>query len=294
VTVIKRDQGVIISSPDLGEDVPFSEDAAKPNGQHHHHHHLPHWKKADGLHVSLSAIKHETAKGVLKHPFFFQVPPLDTFGWDQEYTWNDYVTVHAGTYSRPGGRGLRSVQFDTMFLDYDAPWTLLGAAHRPSPLAAGHELRQIMNSGTPFRLVVKQAGLWGHMEDLAMDATLRSVHFEQRAGEVDARYTTLQFTEWRDLNITRKRKGHRNGGHTKLPTRYTIQRSSNKTLRDLSKHYYGETKHWRAIVHANRILRKHNWSPSKPLGEIRKNHPHIKTLLIPHLHKHHGGGGSNQ
>lgn len=226
-----------------------------------------------GLRVSLHPIRHVTAKNALRQTFRFQVPPLDEFGWEQAFTWTDYETAADGTFSRPGGRGLRVVSFDTMFLDYDASWTVVHTPNRPNPVKAGEMLRQLMNAGTPFRLVVRQKDLWGEREDIAMAATLRNVRVIQRAGEVDARYVAVEFVEHRSIELRTKRRG-RKGKH--LPTRHKITPSTEATLRDLARRYYGSPKEWRLISRANKAL----WwvTPNQPLKAAAYS---VKSIRIP-------------
>ena len=244
----------------------------------------PQFDGTDGLRVSLHRIRKHTARNILKEPFRFQVPPLENFSWEQAFNWTDYDTIEEGTFSRKGGRALRVVSFETMFLDYAMPWTMWAIQPDdpawegvPDPLAATQDLRQIMNSGTPFRLIVNQPRLWGDAPDIEMNATLRNVRVEQRAGEVDARYTNVEFVEWRDVDLHGKRKGHHRG----LPTRHKIDKHTNRTLRDLGKKYYGEASGWRRIVPANKVLQAQNWPPDRPLRHLARKPPHLHSIYIP-------------
>src|SRR5688500_14647979 len=61
----------------------------------------------EGMRAVLRPEKKGTSRGILKVPYIFQCPPLDSFSWSQDYEWTDVTTIGGKTISRPGARGLR-------------------------------------------------------------------------------------------------------------------------------------------------------------------------------------------
>lgn len=226
----------------------------------------------DGVRVWLSRLKGHTKKGLLRQPFLFQCPPLESWTWTQSHGWQDYETLRKDTFSRPGARGLREINFRTLFLDWDADFSLLrGQVMRElNPLHMSDELREVMNSGTPFKLKIGQPKLWGEW-DIEMAATLRSLGVEERAGEVDTRYADVTFVQWREAAVTRKRKGKG------LPTKHKIKKGD--TLRKLSKKYYGNYKDWKRIALANKRLK--NVSMNEDLSKLKKKGKPLGSITIP-------------
>lgn len=178
----------------------------------------------DTVAMSLSRIAGVTPKGVLNDGFVFQMPPLDEFGWDVGYNWQDYETITGGTYTRDGGRQLRSVSFQTVVLDYQPSYAAyvntdpldgdsqgsfqgrtgvggggVGTAGPPPqgyPEQVAEELNDLVLRGAPVLLTV-ESGQPGEPPDLRMPVTIRSLSVRQRGGEPDARYFDFQMTEYR-------------------------------------------------------------------------------------------------
>lgn len=228
--------------------------------------------RGDGLRVRMFKTRY-TRKGLLRHPFVFQVPPLETFTWQREFSFTEYTTLRKRTFSRPEALGLRSVTFQTLFLDWDAMWTIVHrqGRWRPNPQALVAELDTIMESGTPFRFTVGQGQLWDN-SDVNMLATLRSMSVEERAGEVDARYLDLTFTQWKVPQVRRAAKGF------DLPYRYDIKRGD--TLKSLAKEHYGSYILWKLIFSANRKVLQ-GIRPDDDLSKAKSGGDNIRTLWLP-------------
>lgn len=170
----------------------------------------------DGLKIILRGVPNLTDPDVLDSPFFFQSPPIDNFTWTASHTHDDYDTINAGQFSRPSSRQLKSTSFSTLFIDWDAPWALTAAV---LPIKVAHQLVAIQDTGTPFRLIVHQAELWGaHHHELDTLATLRSISVEHRGGEPDTRYVSMDVTEFRDPSARSRGPGNRKPPMHKLPT----------------------------------------------------------------------------
>ena len=283
-----------------------------------------------GVQVWLKADKHHTAKHLLKTPFVFQCPPLETWSWDQVNNWNDWETIERGIFSRPQSQGLRTIDFSSLFVDYDASYAVAhprdsrsdgsrdvddyaedfttplnlrarnrhgkpgGKNHKrkhqrwqPNPIHLSKELRQIMNSETPFRLLVGQPRLWDRW-DIEILATIRSLHVEERAGEVDARYFDISFTEWREPKLGRRKKGSR------FPLKHDVKPGD--TLHKLSKKYYGGYGGWRHIRKANDKRLPQGVGAEQDLSKIVVHGHKIRSLTIPKkpnsMRDHHDGGGN--
>lgn len=248
--------------------------------------------QGEGLRVTLRAIKGLTDKKQLRHVFRFQVPPLDEFGWEEGYTWNDYESIEGGTFSRPGGRGLRTVSFNTLFLDYDARWTVVHEPGRQNILSMTKTLRELKNTGTPFLFTAANPKLWRNRNHIQMAATLRGMRVVERGGEPDSFYVGLDFVEYRDQRLTRKRKGKGSGRGQKGgdPNTYIIRRDDSNTLKDLAKSFYGSPSEWRAIYNANPAVKRRGFPPDREVKSLRLDPPHLKSLVIPGFMAERGDG----
>jgi len=257
-----------------------------------------------------------TRKGVLKEPLVFQIAPLDEFGWDTTYLWNDYDTISAGQFTSRGGRQLRTLTINTVSMDWSAPWAVVqtgrkelartnadyyGRAAGPWKLAA--RLDDLVLQGSPLLLIVNNPALYD-ANDLRMIVTMRSANVRERAGEPDARYFEMGFTEYRAPVITRKNYGkarhplpaqvvltkngvavevERRGKALPKNQRHKIGSSgSPATLRKLAKHYYGTPKEWKRIAKRNSIAKNISGDDSlKKLYDRRKRKGKPVRLNIP-------------
>lgn len=204
-----------------------------------------------GMTVAMRPIPGLTPKGVFEDgkAFVFQASPIEVLGEDGAYQWNDYNTVGAGQHSSAIGRQLNTISFDTIFLDWQPVWTVVRHTNwAPNPRKMVDELKAIKDSGRPFLLLASQADSAGY--DVNYAATLRSVHWELRAGEVDAYYVTVGFTEFTSPDIQSYIAGSTS---TKLPVSIPISQveASNATLASLAKQYYGDPSKASVIQAAN-------------------------------------------
>lgn len=273
-----------------------------------------HFHREAGLMVSLRHIPGKTKKELLKRPFYFQNGPLDSFGWEKSHAWEDYVTITRGTFTREGGRELKTITFNSLVVDYNPSWAALagGQHHRPGnsstrdepggeapkPIAVGDYLERLLDSGTPFRLIARNAALWGRPE-IDMAVSLRSVNVVERAGEVDSRYFDLSFTEYREPRM--KRRGY--GKDKDLPVRLTIDRdgvayeddgkkkpeknpekigspSNPATLRRIAKKYYHDSGKWREIAQKNGI--KH-FGADESLADLYTRGRQYRRITVPRI-----------
>lgn len=269
----------------------------------------------EGLRVSIRRVRGLTPKGLLLTPFYFQAPPLDTFSVTNAYTHTDYDTVRAGQHDRPSGLQLRTVQFNSLFVDTDYDWTVVrskrwnpirssakereklgyitGEEYVPNPLLLTKELRRVLRSGSPFRLIVQHPPrLWGHrVYEVNMLATLRELQVEERAGELDARYVNVSFTEHRTPSLQRRGQGTQPRGSHSLPATVTIAVSgqidiphvkndpAKINMHWLAKWFYGSASEWRWIAKANKPLE--DWAPDRNLVILAQKRKRDLKIKVP-------------
>lgn len=274
----------------------------------------------EGLRVKIQSIAGKTPKGVLESGYYFQCPPLEEFSVDYAHSHTDYDTVLEGQFSRKGGVQLRSAQFSTLVVD----WGLFTVAQDTAPIEElTATLIEVCEAGDPFLLTVAHrmpAGgfdNWGASmagPELQMAATLRTLRVTERAGEGDARYMDVAFTEYRDPQIRsrqlKKKRGqkttrsgdrpfpitveliydgwsNRGGG---FPAQGTLDGRdlSNKyripgpvTLISLAARYYGDPQQWRQIAVENGLG---DWGAASPLHlHPRFVGPLRGTVIVPRI-----------
>lgn len=239
--------------------------------------------KRDGLRVVMRRIPGLTPPNLLRKPFTFQAPPLEEIAREMAFTFSE-IDALGGTLDRPVSRALTTISFDTLFVDYQAPWVVAGDRY-DTPLSYLDELEQILDAGRPFRLVIHQARLWGR-PDVDMAATLRSVRPSEKHGEPDARYVAVSFTEHRSSLLQSTTKLGTDGtvrGNDKTPATVKVKddggaiispnakhpdwgdgkRAGPVTMYKLARFFYGEHGKWVLIAGRNGLT----VGPSRPLNE---------------------------
>jgi hypothetical protein len=243
----------------------------------------------NGLLVVLRELPGWTPPGLLDDPFTFQCPPLDSFSRQLAYTWADYSTLHAGKFSRPESVDLKVIPLTTAFVDFDAPWTMIDFDPRVNdPLAMVARLEAIMASGKPFKFQAGMPHYWakpggGPRWEVQMNATLRSITPSEKAGENDARYVDLSFTEFRSPFLVSQARGVPKGQSTdrelaKIDLNAYVRSGRAVSLYDLAKNYYGAVSGYRLIVAANPWLR--SFPPSRDLRDYKALKAH-HVVRIP-------------
>jgi hypothetical protein len=268
------------------------------------------WKRNAGIRVTLFNEPGITSKNVLSEPFRFQVPPLEEFTQQFSFDHAEYTTIRGGTYTRPAARQLTQIQFQTLFVDWNPSWAAFHL-YKPNPIDETKDLRSILNTGTAFRMVIRNPDLWGYQNDVNMLAVLKALTVTEKNGEPDARYVDLTFQEYRPpAAINRKQLGKKTKPGSrpprslpKTPTTVLIQfdgaayhssrvwtYSDPVTLSKLSTHFYGSAVLWRYIAAKNGII---NVSGTTDLGTyVKRLYPgdkpaalarRTKKLVIPKL-----------
>lgn len=176
--------------------------------------------RGEGLRIRLSSIAGVTDKSVLRTPYYFQCPPMDDFARTHSFNHSKY-TAMAGEFVRPSGRALTPLSFRTIVVEWGA---FVVEFNYDLPALVG-SLIEINEAGTPFDLLV--AHRYNEEAEIHMDAVLESVTVTETAGEQDARYLDLQFSEYRDPTTKRKGKKKPRRGRSALP--FTIRLSKDGT-----------------------------------------------------------------
>lgn len=235
-----------------------------------------------GIHVVMRPIKGLTPNGVFPQNkwFAFQCPPMNEFGEDGTHDFQDYNVIGREQHSQEIGRGLRTVQFQTIFLDWEPVWSVAGDRSGGYPAqAAVQDLCKIRDHGQPFHLTAHQP----HRDRYEVDwaATLRSVSWNVPAGEDDAYYVTVQFSEYSTPDIQEFLAEA--AVNPRTPTSLAVARlgSNENTLAKLAKLYYGDPARWRVIASANGL----NVAPNV---ELTKKRVRSTQIAIPQLRKQSG------
>lgn len=161
------------------------------------------------------------------------------------------------------------------------------------------ELEALLNAGTPFRLIAWDKALWDKADaDLAV--TLRSLSMRERAGEPDARYYDLGFTQHREPQTRRRGYGrakaklpavvriHDDGRASEVISQGDPIEHNNRdvigtknhpaTLRKLAKHFYNSHSAWKVIAKRNGIK---NFGGDDGLDKLVKRGRKFRRLTIP-------------
>lgn len=271
-----------------------------------------------------------TAPGILAVPFYFQAAPIENFAYETTADWADYDTLGRRRFSRPTSMQLVPITFDTIFTDYlfdDVPAALqtyvknleaLGLGSLSLDAISSHpffarpgarlrELRIIEASMTPLVLTVADDSILktpvGNAvaintgDQISMEATLRTVRQEERAGEPDALYCSVSFMQYAPIDLATTTRGGAKGaeGGTRKLTIRTLK-NDEITLARLAKKFYGDAskvtaiyalnKPWLAEIGRNENLRALalGQAPAstrnKRLTALLKKHPQI---IVPAL-----------
>lgn len=272
-----------------------------------------------GLQVCLKRVKGLTKPGLLKKPYYFQIAPLNEFGYDAAANFVDYEVVRRGQFTRGGARALRTISFQSMVIDYNPRWAVLAGGNRhrghdedggaPIPRKVVDDLDEMLAAVTPLRLIVWNKGL-DERADVNWIVTFRSFNPRERGGEPDSRYFDFSFVEWRGRKLRRRGYSGSSRGHD-LPMSVRIDRQGiatemvrdntsgegddgdkdetghrigsakdPATLRELALHFYGESNHWREVAAYNGIT---GLGPDETLAHLDKRGRKARIITIPEV-----------
>jgi hypothetical protein len=254
---------------------------------------------AEGMRIILQPIPFLTEKGLLPTPdgVVLQCPPLDQFAVAYSHSHNDYETFKR-QQSRAGVPQLATISFDTLVVDWGTYAVNQRAVTEERTLKdTTNRLKRLCLSGTPFQLIAthvhhpqKAKNLHKHAEWFG-NVTLRQFTVTEKAGEGDARYLNVAFTEYREATQPKKGKGR--PGSAAPPTKVKLywdghatdekgNRLANPpqrpvTLAFLAKHFYKKPELAHRLGQANKLG---NWGANDPLI----NHPRWKHLKRNKFH----------
>jgi len=228
----------------------------------------------DGVKITLRREPGMTPAGMLKVPFRFQAPPLDSIQRRWAFDWQTANTVAAGEQGREAGPLLDRLAFQTMFLDEDLRWLVWTGSLDVQRLL--DELHALLDAPAPFRLTLGQPALWGPKPLVNMIAVFTSITPEQRGGEIGTEYTGVEFMELKRQRLEQRSSRSRPGASS-VPRREPIRKGD--TLYKMALRAYKQMSKWRTITAANGIT---GVSPddADELARWAKRHDRT-TLRIP-------------
>jgi hypothetical protein len=215
--------------------------------------------KREGLVARIKPIKGITPKRALDTAIWLPAW-LNTMTVTETALHNEYDTLSAGHFSMPamGGpsaRQFRTTEADTITVDFGGEtWlTVLGQ----DPVTLRKRMYEILRYKKPVHLLVTFQPDNGQPSELDMYCTFREIDKDVRNGETEARYLTVQISEWRDMS-TERRSTKPDGASRKqgasLPTTHVL--TGEDTLDSLAMAYYGKYSDWRDIRDANGITKR--------------------------------------
>lgn len=228
----------------------------------------------DGLKVTLRREPGMTPSGMLKVPFRFQAPPLDSLQRPWTFAWDTSSTVSAGEQARESGPQLDRISFQTLLLDEELDWLVWAGSLNVQRML--DELRALMDAPAPFRLTIGQPALWGPRPLVSMIAVLTSLTAEQRGGEIGTEYTSVEFLEVKRQRL-QQRSSRARPAASSVPRRFALKKGH--TLYGIALKMYGRKSAWHEIAAANGIT---NVSPddADELANWARRH-NRSSLKIP-------------
>lgn len=257
---------------------------------------------SEGARITLYPLNADGSTKYREPSFVFQGGPLEELGYESTFDHTDYMTVNGGEFSRPLGRKLRTISFETLVTDGDPAWATSGGE---SVQAHIERLRQMCDDGLPFLLVITPPGvlpLNGTAVNtlVTMNATIRSLRITEKAGEPETKYLSLQCTEYRVPVLTTgdaksSRPGNKAAKHT-LTMQYdpkkkkwtivvvsprnspaakeirALAKKGNVTVSSLAKavYGYGYQNRKKAVLKANESLLGRRWKGLTKLEKAAK------------------------
>lgn len=167
--------------------------------------------RGEGLRVQLSRIRGVTkgdAAKVLKTPYRFQCAPLDSFSIPRSRSFNRYTNYRGKEYLSRSGEQLQVITFRTIAVE----WGNFVIERYFDVEEIVERLARIHAAGWPFDLLATHR--YNRKPELHVRAVLESFTTSEQAGEQDARYIDLNFTEWDDPVVSVRGRGRVGTAHT--------------------------------------------------------------------------------
>jgi hypothetical protein len=213
-----------------------------------------------GLHARLRAVHDLTPAHVLRTPLTLPVMIGEEFAVDEEYPWEDFPTVGGGEHSSPApGNARPQAKFtgETMSLTWSPRWLAMPDV---SPEKLQRELLRTGRRRAIFDLLIVNRPS-ADFAEFSGYANIRRISRAIRRGEPDARYYTIDFSEYNPLTVGQRK--HRFG--SKRPTTHALD--ANDTWRSLARELLGNEGYWRNIAQENGMT---NWGSNDPLVDSKR------------------------
>lgn len=222
-------------------------------------------------------------KNTIPEDYTFQCAPLEEVAVEASFEHVDFMTVGAGEFSRPQGKKLRTVSFETLIVPDQPSWASTGG----NVQALSKALVDICQNGLPFALTVTES-----RETLIdMYATMRTLRLTDKAGEPGTKYVSVSFAEYRAPVMTDDGQAARPGGDKRVPNKLSLKydkkderwslkpatkppslpkpkKGEKLTLRAIALAFYRDADKWRKIRDANPKLTS-KWGGSSDLKKHR-------------------------
>ena len=160
--------------------------------------------------------------------------------------------VELGEVVIPRARGLRSLQWESVFPRAQAPYV---TGNIMTPIEAVRAIQAARDEQKPVRLLMTGTDL-----DVNFRACIDNFDYEERAGEPGDIYYSIALTEWRDFSARRvvfeegtaRQEEPGRAGEPLTPDSYTVV--SGDCLWMIAKSFYGDGARWPELYEANREL----------------------------------------
>lgn len=245
--------------------------------------------RGDGIRMQMAAIPGITlgkTADLLSAPFRFQCPPLDSFQHSHGHNFTRSTNYQGRETIRRGGKKLISIPVRTIIVEY----ATFAVEQRWDLEAMRDALITISEEGYPFRLLCTHQ--YGDTAEIDTFAVCEALNVTEQAGEVDARYLDLTFTEYDDNTVTRASNRRSGSGPNKTyPFTITLRKDGTYTVAGKPKGFFPT--HGEALTFE--IIAKYAYgAPSLAYFVAGSQSPKItdwgmRTALIKHARFKKGG-----
>lgn len=235
-----------------------------------------------GAVVRFQPVKGVTPKGALDRKLWLPCL-LAPFEIDEDAQLTTYDTLSAGQFSQAAmgpatARRLRTGTLNTLTMIFDPPWMTVT---RQDPGWVRARLYEILRSKKAVHMLITLRPPSPDGPEFDGTVQFSNVNRVLQQGEVDTRYLTVQFQEWRDAKVKRRTNSGQTGrkAGTSLPA--TKRLTATDTLSSLSYEFYGTYRFWRFIRDANGIPAR--FGAKTPLVQLGRRFRVGAKVKIPQI-----------